>query len=535
MIRAATTLILALILSITATTANGQGNPFLMPPDNDISTQYRHLSAQQLLDTANFFYFQNNIDKALLCLDLLINMTPQSFDIEHQRILMEAFHRSATIYYHMDNYRVAYELLLKALQLSEAIEDTPFRARIFIVIGNIYNRLGKQDLAKEYFTYALDFTDDRARIALILNNLGYAYIAGGDLRDAYHVLSQSMQIAREHNPDILHIVLHSLAAYYQKINNFDSAYHYFHLSINEAKMRGSNQHQKSIALSLSDLGRLFLEVNKPDSAIFYINLSNSVASENDFLGVLMDNYLILSQIAESKGNKEKELEYFKHYSAFKDSILNHGKITEINQMQRSREIQKASQHIEQLTIEQQVKNRTIRYQRIIQYISWAVLLLIGAVLTFVITQNKKLNTAYKKLFEKSVEAMESQNEQSGKFVLADETQNELLTRIYALLEDATVICDTELSLEKFADLMQSNRTYISQVINDVLNKNFRTLVNEYRIREAQRLFSEIDVSNYTLEFIAQKTGFKNRNTFTIVFKEVTGVSPSFYLKSMKNQ
>jgi AraC-like DNA-binding protein/Tfp pilus assembly protein PilF len=530
------------LLSITAYIANGQEHSFHPFTDSEIIAKYKHLSPQQLLDSGNYHYRQNNIDEALVCLDLLINLTPQSADIEHQKIMIEAYHRSATIYFLMDNYRAAYDLLLKALQLSEAINDNTHRARIYISLGNIYHRLGKQDLAKMYFTEALSLTRDRAIISLILNNLGYASIVDGDMRDAHYSISQSLQIAKQYNPSILHIVMHSMAAYYWKTKVYDSAYHYFQLSINEAREDNTNQHQKSISLSLSDLSKLFFEINKPDSATFYINRSNIIAAENGFLGILMENYLTLSKIAESKGNKIAAFEYFRHYSNLKDSILNHEKIVDINQIQRSYEISKAGQQIEQLTIDRQVKDSVIRYQKIIQYIMLIVLILTGSMLAFMFIQHKKLNTAYRKLFEKNIKIIEFQEDSSEahlvkhkKSTLTDEMQSELLNRIYALLKDVSVVCDPELSVEKLADLLQSNRAYISQVVNDTLKKNFRALINEYRIREAQRLLLDMDISKYTIESIALRTGFKSRNTFNIAFKDITGVTPSFYLKSMQNR
>ncbi|MDR1951330.1 MAG: tetratricopeptide repeat protein [Bacteroidales bacterium] len=531
-------LISTCILFITVGVATGQW----LPPNEDIVSKYKHLSPQQLVDSSNYHYRENNIDEALVCLDLLINMAPQNVDVEFQEIMIEAYHRYAIIYFHMDNYRIAYEFLLKALQLSEATNDLFHRSRIYISIGNIYHRLGKQDIAKTYFTEALDFTHDEKIISLILNNLGYASLTDGDLEDVHHLLTQSMQIAEEHNPSILPIVLHSMAAYYQKVEAYDSAYRYFLLSIEHAEKSNNHQNRKSISLSLSDLGQLFFEINKPDSAIFYINQSNIVSSENDFFGVLMDNYLLLSKIAESKGDRMASFEYFRQYSTLKDQILDHEKIVEINQLQRLHEASKTNRQIEQFTLIQQAQNRVIRYQKTIQYILASVLLLISTILAFVFMQNKKLNTAYRRLFEKDLEIIEFQKsspeihlEKYKKSALSDEMQNELLTQFYALMEDVSVVCNPELSVEMLAGLLNSNRAYVSQVVNDVLKKNFRAIINDYRIREAQRLFSEADASKYTIESIALKTGFKSRNTFSDAFKEITGVSPSFYLKSMQSR
>jgi AraC-like DNA-binding protein len=159
-----------------------------------------------------------------------------------------------------------------------------------------------------------------------------------------------------------------------------------------------------------------------------------------------------------------------------------------------------------------------------------------------VLQNNKLRTAYKNLFDKNVKLVEVQkhlpktySERYQTSTLTDETQSELLARIYTVMEDTSMICDAEFSLDKLADLVESNRVYISQVINDGLKKNFRAFINEYRIREAQRLFSETDTSKYTIDFIAHTTGFKSRTSFISAFKEATGVTPGFYLKALQER
>jgi AraC-like DNA-binding protein len=60
------------------------------------------------------------------------------------------------------------------------------------------------------------------------------------------------------------------------------------------------------------------------------------------------------------------------------------------------------------------------------------------------------------------------------------------------------------------------------------------LLNEYRVREAQRLFAQPDAAKYTIESVSLIVGYKSRSTFREAFAEITGVSPSFYLKSIQN-
>jgi AraC-like DNA-binding protein len=146
------------------------------------------------------------------------------------------------------------------------------------------------------------------------------------------------------------------------------------------------------------------------------------------------------------------------------------------------------------------------------------------------------------LFEKNIEIIELQDNSSEiglkkykKSALTDHQQNELLDRILLSMEDTSIICDSKFTVDKLAELVQSNQFYVSQVINSGLKKNFRSFLNSYRIREAQRLFAAPDAAKYTIESVSLRVGFKSQSAFRDAFKEITGVNPNFYLSLMQEQ
>jgi AraC-like DNA-binding protein len=114
-------------------------------------------------------------------------------------------------------------------------------------------------------------------------------------------------------------------------------------------------------------------------------------------------------------------------------------------------------------------------------------------------------------------------------------KDELLNKIYNALEDTETICDANFTINKLANLVESNQKYVSQAINDALKKKFRSLLNSYRIKEAQRLFLEKNTKKYTIEFVASAVGFKSRSAFISAFKEFTGLSPYYYIKSLQEK
>jgi len=526
----------ALAIFILQTSGYAQGT---LQKNDDVISSFGRLHSQQLLDTAKYFFLRNSADTALLCYNLIINTLVKSDDVEQQNRVIKALNNSAVLYTNMCDYRSAYKFLIDALLLSEKYNILSERAEIYNNLGNIYAQFRRYDIAKPYYFKALNLCQDSANIAAALSNLSFIEQKSGNIDSAFLYLNNAIQIKRSHNSKHLGSALNNMASLYQQTKQYDSAAYYFQLSLDKSR----NNHQPELeAQTLYDLSNLFVEVNKPDSVVYYIELSGAIAAKNNFLGILAENYLALSKIEETKGNTRSALRHLKQYIELKDSIFNTNIFSDINQLQRLYEVSKTNQQIEQLVIEQQIKKRTIYYQKILWFTTLSVLLLVSSGLLFIYFQKRALNKAYKVLFEKNLEIIDFQKNSSETYrkknknkALTDSKQSELLDKILILMEDTSIICNTDFSIDKLAKLVNSNQNYVSQAINNTLKKNFRSLLNSYRIQEAQKLFSTPDNSKYTIEFVSLQVGFQSRAAFINAFKEVTGVTPIFYLKLMQQQ
>lgn len=100
------------------------------------------------------------------------------------------------------------------------------------------------------------------------------------------------------------------------------------------------------------------------------------------------------------------------------------------------------------------------------------------------------------------------------------------------IEKDKLFLDSDLSLGKLAALLHTNTKYVSYCINTCFDKNFSTFVNEYRIHEAIRLIDTDTIQQYTLEAIAEQSGFKSRSVFITAFKKVTGKTPTQFKKDI---
>ena len=523
-----------------STAAYGQNLQTNSLQNENLLFNFNQLSQQQLYDTANYYFNKYSVDTALICYSLIINTPVKDNDMEQRKRIIDASNRSAVLYCNLCDYRNAYKLFIDALLLSEKYNIVFNKSNIYNNIGIIYQDFKMYDIAKSYYLKAFDLCLDSVKMIPMLNNLGTVENKNGKADSAFYFLNRSLKISKRFNDTLAYVILHNIAEIYEKTKQYDSAFYYYRLALKEVKKNKfvNNHSVKTEVGTLSKLGNLFFEVQNRDSALFYINLSNTIAADNHYLSNMADNYLTLAKIEETKGNIKTAFERYKIYSNLKDSIYNTNIFGDINQLQRLYEISKTNQQIEQLIVEQKIKEKTIYYQKIIWMITLFVLLLVSAGLLYIYIQKKNLSKAYKVLFEKNMEIIELQDnlpEKYKKCVLSNNMYEELLEKILTIMEDRTIICNTEFSLDKLAELVQSNRTYVSQVINVALKKNFRSFLNTYRIREAQRLISETDATKYTIDSIALKIGFKSQSAFYEIFKEITGVSPTFYLKSILEQ
>lgn len=127
-------------------------------------------------------------------------------------------------------------------------------------------------------------------------------------------------------------------------------------------------------------------------------------------------------------------------------------------------------------------------------------------------------------------------EQKQQKNLASDEQTKTLTKeIYRLLLHEKLFLDPDLTLQVLVEKLNSNSSYVSRAINDHYGKNFNTLINEFRIKEARKILANSSFNHLTIEGIAREVGFNSIPSFNNAFKKFTGISPSFFKSTAQNR
>ncbi len=108
----------------------------------------------------------------------------------------------------------------------------------------------------------------------------------------------------------------------------------------------------------------------------------------------------------------------------------------------------------------------------------------------------------------------------------------LLERINHVIATQRPYLNSQLTLERFADLLPASPRQVSAVINRRFQQNFQEYINRLRIEEAKRLLHDPGCESLSIFEIAEQAGFNSKPTFNRLFKSCVGSTPSEYRRQM---
>jgi AraC-like DNA-binding protein len=106
----------------------------------------------------------------------------------------------------------------------------------------------------------------------------------------------------------------------------------------------------------------------------------------------------------------------------------------------------------------------------------------------------------------------------------------VIKKIESYMAESKPYLDGELTLTSLAGQLDINPNQLSQILNEGLGENFYRFVNRYRVEESKRLLLDPAFAHYNILGIAFQAGFSTKSTFNKTFKELTGLSPSEFVK-----
>ncbi len=115
--------------------------------------------------------------------------------------------------------------------------------------------------------------------------------------------------------------------------------------------------------------------------------------------------------------------------------------------------------------------------------------------------------------------------------LTEADKDRYLEQLLNYMDQQRPYLNPNLTIEQLARELGINRFYLSQLVNERLEKSFPDFINSYRTRETERLLLDPDYAHLNILAIAYEAGFNSKSTFNTAFKKATGMNPSQYRKA----
>lgn len=250
-------------------------------------------------------------------------------------------------------------------------------------------------------------------------------------------------------------------------------------------------------------------------------------------------YKNLSDDYRSMGDPYKALDYYVLFHAGADSVFNIERERSISELMVRYEAEKKGREIEQGKLKLEREHR--RFQTIV-FILCIIVVILGAI--YILYRHK--NRLYiqllrkhqeslgneqmlKRKLEKMVQEYDSKGKGPAPFSPAvggtENRSEEIYARLDELMKTEHSYRQRDLTVEKVAKMIGTNRTYLSKAINEKTALSFNYYINSYRIQEAVWLLSDPG-NDIPLKTLSYELGFHSLSTFYKLFNDVVGMPPS---------
>lgn len=253
-------------------------------------------------------------------------------------------------------------------------------------------------------------------------------------------------------------------------------------------------------------------------------------------------YQRISEAETALGRYREALDYFKSYHSQADSIFNVERERSINELRVRYDAERQENMLRKSEID------LIRQQRRFQLLLLLLLFAVG-ISTVVYILYRRKDKMYKQIVRQQYEFLKKEKKAAQPAMpppgpTSPQTEKpspdrddhavrdaELFARIEYLMQTEGVYRQNDLTIERLAERLDTNRTYISRAINQQAGKTFSSYVNSYRIDEAVRRLSDVD-DDTPLKALAQTLGYNHLQTFYTSFQSAIGMPPSKYREKL---
>lgn len=353
-------------------------------------------------------------------------------ELQDSSAMVEGLQNLGITYYNIGDFEKTIQCFLQALRIEEGRNHIKGVAQAYNNLGVVFEEIGQEKKALDYYQRSLTIKEelkDSLFIANTISNIGYIYLNMGQVREALEHFNQSLALDEMlNNEEGIIKSLNNIGESFTALNKYDSALHYFNLAL--GKSEALSTYEK--AQLYNNVAKVYLNSKNYRKAIEIYQMALMLGKTVQAVVNIQESYKGLSDAYSGLRDFEKGLEYYKLYTANKDSVLSEDSAIKIARIETDYRIQKREKEIELLKKEAEIRNLNLTKNRAVSYF------LMGSLLLFLALVGILYHKYHFK--QKANEMLEHQNRE-----IANKNLNILDSILYAkgiqeaILPDTTVL------------------------------------------------------------------------------------------------
>jgi len=442
------------------------------------------------------------------------------------------------------DYYTALKYYFKSL---ETVKHSNYRKLYSILMGNLslnyYLRKDTTGLKYALECYHLGHkSNDVYLIRIGSTTAAYMYYLRHDYYKALDYIKESEAVIIRNDINDRTNLYNIYACILSKLNRNTEALFFFKKALTYCNL----SQQSSILNAYIEYSRFLMKRKRYADALNLLRQGEEYIRKNNIVINKEEFYKAMSEYFEQTRQFDKALKYNKLYQKENDSLFNTEKEYIISDIQTRYGMKTLEANYNKAQFEKAQKEKAL----LLLFVIFIIILIIAGALFYLYRRKSRLYLAIAKqnqqsvyreqLLEQQIEELKKRTNHSisaslSKYTgssLSGEKGLDLFNSLETLMRKEHIYIDNMLTREKVAELLNTNRTYLSQVINEQTGKTFTQYINEYRTREAVKQLSDPQ-NDIPLKVLSANLGFNSMTTFYNLFQNMVDLTPTQYRTSVK--
>ena len=525
---------------------------------DDIYGYYVKFPSNKLYSIAKKFSSQQKFDSAQTLFSIIWSRYGKNSNKEEVNLVAHSLMESGEICYSQFNYLEAMNLYLRCVDICKEHHLDRILMVVYKDMGNIYSQHNDFEASTNFYKQSLSLSQryhDSDIEGKVLYNIIITEVQLGQLNEAKAYFHQ-LEILKSPSSRAGFDKLFTSALISEAEGELEDAIDGYTEAFDFCKNHKNGTTQEGSARS--SLARVYTQKKEFEKALALLHENEAAAKKDNRMDMLTTTYGELSNVYEMMGNKEEHLKYLSLFLEKNNEVYNASAFNSLKNAQFMHDLGQSQRRIENLTEEKASQHHRL----LLMIIIVAVVSILVVALTILLTANERkrrqLAQAYRDLYHHNQNSLRSEasyqkrlerahqkiEKLTAKQNLTDSDSKDFVNeddepisdRILNVMEHSDAYLQSDFTVDRLAQLVDCPSYLVSKTIKEEFGKNFRSFLNDYRVRKAMEYFNDIEhYGNYTVKAVAESVGYKSQSNFIAVFTRITGTKPSLFQKMALGQ